>query len=52
MASTNFKLMFLFNSPLKHQKKKGFLIFSGGFKWEHWPEMGYRQNIIFSPEFT
>ena len=19
---------------------KGFLVFSGGIKWEHWPEMG------------
>ena len=26
--------------PLKTPKTFGFLVFSGGIKWEHWPEMG------------
>ena len=32
--------MLPFYTPRKHQKTKGFLVFSGGIKWEHWPEMG------------
>ena len=27
-------------TPWKHQKTKGFLVFSGGIGWEYWPEMG------------
>ena len=27
-------------TPWKYQKIKGFLVFSGSMKWEHWPEMG------------
>ena len=30
--------MFPFYTPWKHQKTKGFLVFSGGIKWEHWPK--------------
>ena len=30
--------MFPFYTPLKNQKTKGFLVFSGGIKWEHWPQ--------------
>ena len=26
--------------PLKTSENQGFLVFSGGIKWEHWPEMG------------
>ena len=26
--------------PLKTPENLGFLVFSGGEKWEHWPEMG------------
>ena len=26
--------------PLKHQKTKGYLVFSGVIKWEYWPEIG------------
>ena len=37
---THFWPMFLFCTPWKYQKTKGFLMFSGGIKWEHWPEMG------------
>ena len=33
-----------FYTHRKHQKTFGFLVFSGGVKWEHWPEMGYRSN--------
>ena len=36
----NFWPMFPFYNPWKHQKTKDFLVFSGGIKWEHWPEMG------------
>ena len=31
--------MLPFYTPSKHQKIKGFLVFSGGMKWEHWSEM-------------
>ena len=30
--------MFPFYTPWKHPKTFGFLLFSGGIKWEHWPE--------------
>ena len=30
-----------FYTPWKHQKTKSFLVFLGGLKWEHWPEMDY-----------
>ena len=32
--------MFPFHTPWKHQKTKGFLVFSGDTKWELWPDMG------------
>ena len=33
--------MLPFYIPWKHTKKtRSFLVFSGGAKWEHWPEMG------------
>ena len=32
--------MFSFDTPWKHQKTFGFLVFSGGIKLENWPEMG------------
>ena len=32
--------MFPFYTPWKHQKTRGFTVFSGSIKWEHWPEMG------------
>ena len=37
---------FLSNVPILYpqktpEKNKGCLVFSGGIKWEHWPEMGY-----------
>ena len=37
---THFWPMFPFYTPWKQQKTKGFLVFSGGIKSEHWPEMG------------
>ena len=37
---THFWPVFPFYNPRKHQETKGFLVFSGGIKWEHWPEMG------------
>ena len=37
---THFWPVFPFYTPWKHQKTKGFLVFSGGMKWEPWPEMG------------
>ena len=39
---TYFWLVFLFYTSWKHQKNQktfGFMVFSGGIKWE-WPEMG------------
>ena len=36
---TNFWSMLPFYTARKHQKSKGFLVFSGGIKWEYWPEM-------------
>ena len=39
-------------TSLKQQKNFGFLgFFSGGRKWEHWPEMGYYRLAIFVPKF-
>ena len=37
---THFWPIFPFYTPWKHQKTKGFLVFSGVLKWEHWPEIG------------
>ena len=37
---TDFWPMFAFYTPWKHQKICGFLVFSGGIKWEHWPKIG------------
>ena len=31
----------LYHTPWKHQKTFGVLVFSGGMKWEHWPEMDF-----------
>ena len=36
---TYFWPMFPFYTPWKHQKILSFLVFSGGIKWDHWPEM-------------
>ena len=36
---THFWQMFPFHIP-ENTRKPGFLVFSGGMKWEHWPEMG------------
>ena len=30
--------MLPFYTPEKYQKTKGFLVFLGDIKWEHWPE--------------
>ena len=38
---TLFWSMFPFYTPWKHQKTITFLMFSGGIKWEHWPETDY-----------
>ena len=37
---THFWPMFPFYTLWKYQKTKGFQVFSGAIKWEHWPEMG------------
>ena len=44
---THFWPMFPFYPPLKHQKTFDFLVFSGGIKWEHWPEMGQTFQCLF-----
>ena len=36
---TYFKQMFPFHTLWKYQNTKRFLVFSGGIKWEHWPEI-------------
>ena len=36
----HFRPIFPFYTLWKHQKKPGFLVFSGGIKWEYWSEMG------------
>ena len=36
---TPFWPMFPFYTPWKHWKTKSLLVFSGGIKWEHWPEL-------------
>ena len=38
-ALTHFWSMFLYYISWEHQKTFGFLVFSAGIKWEHWPEM-------------
>ena len=40
MFWNNFLPMFSVDTTWEHQKTKGFLLFSGGLKWEHWPEIG------------
>ena len=48
-ALTHFWPMFPFYNSSKHQKKKkGFQVFSGSIKLEHWPEMNY---ILFSTKY-
>ena len=36
--------MFPFYTPWKQQKTKGFLLFSGGIKWEHWLGTGWNNS--------
>ena len=48
---TYFWPMFPFYTPWKHQKTFGFLVFSWGIKWEHWPEMGEHLIGFRSNEF-
>ena len=31
--------MFPLYTPWEHQKTFGFVVFSGGTKWDHWPEL-------------
>ena len=33
-------------TPWKHRKTYDFLLFSGGIKWKHWPEMGWKQSVF------
>lgn len=44
---THFWLSLPIYTPRKHQKISGFLIFSDGFKWEHWSAMGSWKNFVF-----
>ena len=36
---------FTFNILILYPLNKGFLMFSGGIKWKHWPKMGKNFNI-------
>ena len=38
---THFMPPISFDTPWKHQKTRGFLVFSGGIKRDQWHEMGY-----------
>ena len=40
----HFWIMFPFHNPWKHQKTWGFLVFSGGIKRKHWPQMSYKRE--------
>ena len=42
---THFWLMFPFYTFWKHQNSFRFLVFSGGIKWEYWPEIGSLINF-------
>ena len=42
----HFWLMFYLIPPVKQIKVFGFLVFSGGINWEHWPDMGLSNNVI------
>ena len=42
---TRFWPVFPFYTPWKHQKTKGFLLFSGVTKWEHWQEICKAKKI-------
>ena len=51
MSLTHFWPMFPFYTPWKHQKTKGFLVFSGGTKWEHWPNWVKQPSNLHSTLF-
>ena len=36
---------FLANVPISYPPTFGFLVFSGGIKWEHWPEIGLKYSL-------
>ena len=42
---THFWPIFPFYTSWKYQEAKVFLIFLGGRKWEHWPEVGQRTQL-------
>ena len=44
--------MFPFYTPWKHQKTFSLLVFSGGMKWEYWPEMVNMIDMITQPAIT
>ena len=33
-----------FHTPWKHQKTRGFFMFSGGIEWDQWHEIGYSKH--------
>ena len=41
----HFWLMFYLIPPVKQIKVFGFLVFSGGINWEHWPDIGLSNNV-------
>ena len=38
--------MIPFYTPWKHLKTIGFLVFSVGIKWNHWPEIYYFKHLL------
>ena len=45
---TYFSSVLPFCTPLKHQKCKGFVVFSGDIKWKHWPATSKNRPYYFT----
>ena len=43
---THFMPLVSFDTPWKHQKTEGFLMFSGAIEWDQWHEMGQKWWLI------
>ena len=43
--------LFLANVPILYPPENGFLVFSEGIKWEHWPEKGYSLYLMLKLTF-
>ena len=52
MTLTYFWPMSSFYTPWQHQKTKGFLVFSGGIRMEHWLKMSWRNWFCLVPKIS